>query len=611
MRSVLVAALPLLACASIAQAQDRTPDQVLADNRAATGRVPAGQVRLFYAYAGQGLTGTARTSYDARTGAFVDSTEAGPTRGADGFDGRAAWARNLTGAVTLQDGGDKRRLAVNAAYRRAQAWWRPDRGGAAVASLGRKPFDGAACDGLAVTPAGGERFEAWFDAGTHLLSRTVEPQGPLTVTTRYTDYRPVGRTRVAAKVVIDPDEGSGGVQTQTLTQGEVTTARPLTAYAAPRWAADDAVIRNGAGRTTVPFQLIGNHVLAEVRINGAGPFLMMFSTGDDDTLVTSTVKALGVRVEGHAVGVGAGENTVDTGFARHVTFQVGDLVLRDQTVGVSPPFPTAILGVEDQGVLGFDLFRRFVVVVDYGAETLTFIDPARFDPTQAGVGMPLRFYDNFPMAAGSFEGVPGAFLIDTGSGPEMTITKPFADAYHLRESHPKGVVAVDGWGAGGRVIDYVTRARNLTLGPVEVRNLVAGFATQTKGGFADPYLQGVVGTQLLKRYVVTFDYAHRRIYLKALPGPVADTGVADRSGAWINKSAGGFEVVDVTPGGPAAQAGVKVGDQITEVDGRAASTLSLADLRARLRDAGVAQVVFTLEGAGRPRRAELRLRDLI
>jgi C-terminal processing protease CtpA/Prc len=41
----------------------------------------------------------------------------------------------------------------------------------------------------------------------------------------------------------------------------------------------------------------------------------------------------------------------------------------------------------------------------------------------------------------------------------------------------------------------------------------------------------------------------------------------------------------VVPGSPAAQAGVRVGDRITAVDGKAATALSLADTRGHWRSA--------------------------
>jgi C-terminal processing protease CtpA/Prc len=83
--------------------------------------------------------------------------------------------------------------------------------------------------------------------------------------------------------------------------------------------------------------------------------------------------------------------------------------------------------------------------------------------------------------------------------------------------------------------------------------------------------------------VVTFDYGHRVMYLKPLAQPGADVGSFDRSGMWINLGSDGYEVMDVAAGGPAAKAGLAVGDVITRLDGRGPRELSLADARRLLR----------------------------
>jgi len=57
--------------------------------------------------------------------------------------------------VTQQDGGEQYAMAVNAAYRRANLWWRADRGGAAIVSQGvRHDSGGNTYEVLEVTPRG-------------------------------------------------------------------------------------------------------------------------------------------------------------------------------------------------------------------------------------------------------------------------------------------------------------------------------------------------------------------------------------------------------------------------------------------------------------------------
>jgi hypothetical protein len=583
-RSLLASSL-LIAAASAA-AEQATPD-VLAQNRVASGGdawPAAANVSVQYRYVGQGMTGTITSTFDARDGDFVDSYEIGPTSGANGFDGDTAWTRDMSGALTPEAGGDLRALAVNEAYRNANQWWRPDHGEADVSSATKRTEGGMTFDVLSITPRGGKPFDVWFDAKTHLLARTVEMQQFTRITTFFSDYRPARGVQIAGKLIIDDGTGAQYRQTETLVSATFSARRAADSYAMPKVALADARIMNDSGRTTVPFDLFNNHIYAKVRINGKGPFLCIFDTGGHDLLQPETARSLGIKVEGASPGTGAGEAVVTTGFARHVTYQVGDLVLRDKTISVLPITGVDTEGFDEQGMVGFEIFRRFVTVVDYGAKTLTFIDPARFDPQGAGIAVPFVFYNHLPQVKGTFEGRPGRFDIDTGSRDELTLTKPFVDAHQLVVAHPRGVIAVDGWGVGGRTISYVTRGADLTLGPVRSDNLVVGFATQSKGALSDANFEGNVGSGFLKRFAVTFDYAHQTMYLKALPAPVPDTDVFDRAGFWINLSPKGFKVADLTQGGAAAKAGVKADDEITAVDGIPARSIALPEARRRFRD---------------------------
>lgn len=602
--------------ASAAHAQGADANAVLSAYRTAVhGEAFAGKgaLQVRYGYAGQGMTGWVASVSDLSTGAFVDSNEIGPTKGASGFDGRTAWMQDLSGAYTPQAGGDTRQLAINEAYRDANLWWRPRQGGASVSSLGHKTLDGRTYEVLSVTPAGGKPFEAWFDAQSHLLARIVEAQGFQTFTTILSEYRLVSGALIPGKIVIDDGLGEANRQTETLQDARFVAARPLGAYAMPTARPTDAVIQNASGRTTVPFKLINNHIYAEVKVNGKGPFLFIFDTGGHDLLTPDTAKALSVKSEGQAAGSGAGEGTVEVGFAKGVTFQIGDLVLNDQTIVTLPFEAPGVEGFPEQGMIGFEVFRRFVTEIDYGAKTLTFIDPARFRPSAAlGTPVPFVFYSHLPQVKGDFEGIPGAFDIDTGSRVEITLTKPFGDAHDLKASHPRGVTAVDGWGVGGRSISYVFRGKNLTLGPVKIDDVVAGIGTQSRGSFADPNYQGNVGSGLLKRFKVTFDYDHQIMYLKPLPGPLIDVATFDRAGMWINGSPKGFRIADVTKGGPAEAAGLKAGDEITTVDGKPAGGIALSNMRMRLRDAPAATPVkLGVESGGQAREVTLVLKDQI
>jgi len=141
--------------------------------------------------------------------------------------------------------------------------------------------------------------------------------------------------------------------------------------------------------------------------------------------------------------------------------------------------------------------------------------------------------------------------------------------------------------------------------------VVVDMSLQKLGALSHAAPAGNIGSGVLKRFTVTFDYAGRRIIFE----PNARTAQADaydRSGLWINAAEGGYRVDAVVAGSPAAQAGLSIGDLIVAVDGKPASTLPLADLRDLLRDSLPGTVMrMTVKSAMRTCDVSLRLRDQV
>ncbi|MBO9707636.1 MAG: aspartyl protease family protein [Caulobacter sp.] len=587
--------LPLLLASAATPAicaADAPPAAVFAANQAQVlGRGEPKAVTLVVrrTYVGQGLTGEFATTLDTGTGAFVERYSLGPSTGAGAYDGHTTWMQDPTGAVTPQAGGDRPALSVNQAYRNADLWWRPDGGGASVQSLGVEP-EGRH---LKITPVGGKPFEAWFDCASAHLVRMREVQGFTTFDYRYGDFvRDQGRA-LPGTVTIDDGGGEGSRQVLTLASVAREPTRPASAYALTAGAPKDWILPP-EGRVTVPFRLANNHIFVDAKVDGRGPFPFLVDTGGHGILTSPTVAALDLKSVGDMPSGGAGEARASSGYVKVGRLEVGGMAMTGQTMLKLDFSPKPVEGFQVGGMLGFEMFRRFVTVIDYERGEMTLIDPAGFGEAErgrAGVAVPFRFYDHLPQVDGLVGDAPARLDIDTGSRSEVTLTRPFVERARLREAYPGGVTAVDGWGVGGPARSYVTRVRSLNLGPVKVDTPVAGLATQSKGVFTDENFEGNVGSGLLKRFVVTFDYDRQIMYLRPIASPGADVGVFDRCGCWLNLADHGFEIKDVATGGPAEAAGLKVGDVVTAIDNRPASAVSLSDARAFFRTAPVGRPV--------------------
>lgn len=121
------------------------------------------------------------------------------------------------------------------------------------------------------------------------------------------------------------------------------------------------------------------HVAVQVKINGEGPFRLIFDTGAPITLVSSgAAKKAGLKGQGGLGGLmGMG------GQATAETFQVGQASVKDLPVIIMDhPMIKMIETVvgELDGIVGFTFFARFNTVIDYKSARLTFT-PRDFKPT--------------------------------------------------------------------------------------------------------------------------------------------------------------------------------------------------------------------------------------
>lgn len=610
----VAAALLTFSLAAAAHAQPApTVDAVLAANRAAVKMPATGAAELRYTNTSSGMTGPLTVRYDLATGAYVEEQEAEGIRSSDGFDGTTPWQQDISLAYTPQLGGDRPVTAASAAYRNANLWWRADRGGATITSAGRDTIDGRAQDHLVVTLRHGHRFDAWFDAETHFLTRIAEMRQFFHVTESYADYRAEHGAMLAHKMVVDQGLGPDSLSTSLLQAATFGAKRPLSAYAMPRVALTGAEIVGGAARTSVPFRFLNNHIYVEAKVNGKGPYNFIVDTGGHTLLSPKLVKEVGLKAVGAAVTSGAGEGHETTGFVHFDEIAIGDVRLKDQTGFATNIYDPSIEGIPVDGMVGFELFRRLVTTIDYGGKTLSFTRPAAFKGSAAlGSAVPFVFYDHLPFVTGSVMGMPARFDIDTGSRSEIDFTSPFVNANDLRGKFSKGTSAVTGWGVGGPSRSYVVRLPALTLGDVPVTNIAAGLSEAKAGSISDPAYDGNIGSGLLKRFVVTFDYANQIMYLKRIAPEPEDVGTFDRSGLWINAKNGGYEVTDVAKDSAGAAAGIAVGDVITAIEGKPVVAEQLADARRlfRSRPAG-STIALQVRRGGETRAVALTLKDQI
>lgn len=362
------------------------------------------------------------------------------------------------------------------------------------------------------------------------------------------------------------------------------------------------------------FELIDNRVFVSARLDGRGPYSFLLDTGADGWTVSAKVARGLALAQGHAEqiqGVGEATDTVHRLTLREVT--LAGLSFSDQPA-VSEDFSALddVIGFQHfDGIAGKPVFDRYVVELDFAKSHVSFLPPAEYSiPSDAQV-MPFELYDQvIPIVEGEIAGAKGLFVVDLGDRSSLTLFGPFWRAHHLDRAFGPGIVALTGYGVGGPVKGELVRVPEFVMAGVRVRGVLARLSLQKAGVFGTSAIAGSIGTGILKRFGVAFDYPQRRIVLHRDPArDVPDP--ADRSGLWLGRHSGEFKVFDVIPNSPADLAGIRKGDIVTAVDGTPAERLNLFAVREELESSSRRSILLTVKRDTRASAVRVGLRDLI
>lgn len=562
-----------------------------------------------------GLSGEFGATQDLATGRSFDHYHLGPLEGADGYDGAHVWQRDPGGEVAALDAPEAKRRARSQAWLDARGYWYPQRIAASYAKAEERTHDGTHYVVIVATPDGGDPLTLWFDTETHLLTRTEQRQGRDIRSTRFDDWRDVDGLRLPFHSINDVTDGAG--RTDPRQRSEVRVERYAVDvalndadFAMPAMNAT-ARIDNAAGVARVAFELVNSHIYVHGSVDGK-PARFLVDTGGVNLLTPDAAKKFGLAGAGKLAARGVGDEAVDLALAHAKQVRVGDAVL-DRPVfylidlGALPQ----VEGFESDGLVGYEMFRRFGVTIDYAARVLTLAEPKRFAPPAGATAVPFELDDRFPLINGRLDGMPMRISIDTGSRASLTVHSPFAKSHDLVAKYRAAPDTVVGWGVGGPARGRPARFGTLDLGGIAIEGVAGDLYLGDKGGFANPDIGGNLGGGVLRRFTVAFDYDAKRMYL----APNAELKKADdfdRSGLWLLADGDALKIAAVAPDSAAARASLREGDRLRTIGGEAVAVRSLSDWRARLRETAAGtklQIAFLREG--RSQQAELVLADRI
>jgi predicted aspartyl protease len=567
-------------------------------------------------FKGGGLSGEERQLRDLLTGRTSDRFQMGPVDGAYGYDGAHFWERDAGGEVAVQDTPAAMRRARSQAWLDAFAYWYPQRMTATYGIVETRALDGKRFNVIKAVPDGGDPVTLWFSIDTGLLARVVQPDGAGGVaTTALDDYRKVDGVLLPFHFMNDVTDAAGRTDPRDhidtrINRDNINVAMSDSDFAMPAMV-PTAHINDASGTTRVPFDLANNHIYLDGAVDGK-PVRLMFDTGAGNLLSTEAAKRLGLTSKGKLAAGGSGEELTDTGFARAKQVRVGAATLADPVFAVTDlgDLPK-VEGVPLDGLVGYEMFRRFGVTIDYAKKQLTLSDPKKFTPPQGAIALTFDLDGHFLTIPATLDGMPVRLIVDTGSRGSLAMSAPFVRAHDLLKKYGASPEAVTGWGTNGGSRGRPARFGTLRLGDRDIDGIAGDLLIGNKGAFANPDWSGNLGGGVLQRFTLAFDYANKKIYF----APNADIGKPygfDRSGLWLLVDGDSLKVVDVAKDSAAEHAGMHIADRISSIDGVAIATKSLSDWREQLRELPVdTRLTIRYQRDGKSSDATLTLADRI
>lgn len=382
----------------------------------------------------------------------------------------------------------------------------------------------------------------------------------------------------------------------------------------------------------VNFKLINNLIIIPIEVNGAKlSFILdsgvskpiLFNVSGQDSIQLRNVSEITIS------GLGGGEpikglSSKDNFFKLEEIRNFKQLlyVVLDKEMNFSPS-----LGIPIHGIIGYDLFRDFVVEINYSSEYIKFHDPEFYSEKEntKSQTLPLSIRRNKAYVKGSVglntaNDVPVNLLIDTGSSDAVWLFKDEGKGLGIPEQNYQDFL---GQGLNGSIFGKRTKVNRISLGDFALKDAKAAFPDMET--FSTSAIignrNGSIGGAILKRFNIVFNYPAKEITLKKnrhFSAPfqynmcglqlqhngvryIADR-IANRSGVVMNseKTFGNVQILmgnqtrlslvpeiivsGIRAGSPAEEAGLKEGDIILAVNGKRIHSYKLQEVMKMLNE---------------------------
>ncbi|MDT0608414.1 aspartyl protease family protein [Croceitalea rosinachiae] len=274
----------------------------------------------------------------------------------------------------------------------------------------------------------------------------------------------------------------------------------------------------------IKFELVNNLMVVPVELNGTKlSFILdtgvsspiLFNLTNQDSIQINNVSEITLQGLGEGDPIQALKSTKNTfkiGNAKNFNQALYVVIDRDLNFSTS-------LGIPIHGIIGYDLFKDFVVEVNYSSSSLKLYNPNdyQYKTSKRKQTLPLSLIDKKAFVDGAVtkeddSEIPVKLLVDTGSSDALWL---FHDPDKGLDIPEKNYEDFLGQGLSGNIFGKRTKLKGIRIGMFQLNEAKAAFPYKESFSAIKDFgdRNGSVGGEVLKRFNIVFDYPRNKITL--------------------------------------------------------------------------------------------------